>query len=284
MQEKRYRRRRKTGISLLIAYLIRGGGVLLVVLCIAALVWGGMSLAHLLAPGPDPVDSSEDGSGVQQPPTSSGDISSQQVTPDPKPEPKPDPKPDPAPTPDPDPVVAVQVVIDAGHGGGDPGTSSGTAVEKDIALQLALLLQQKLEAEGITTLMTRSEDVGMTMADRVELANQAGALLYISLHCNSFEEDERVMGLECHYWQSDESLALARIITQQVGQAGIKTREVKMSEFVVLRDTEMTAVIIETGFLTNAQDRERLTSPDSQEILVGAVTKAVKATLDRMAA
>lgn len=272
MRQTYRRHRRKTGIPLLISYLIRGGGVLLVVLCVAVLVWGGVSLFGHTDPEPDQLSSGsadpspEPGTDASLPAAASN----------------PGPTQDPVPVSDPEP--AVQVVIDAGHGGKDPGSSCEEAVEKDIALQLALLLQQKLEAEGITTLMTREGDDNITMAERVALANQAQAQLYISLHCNSYEEDARVMGLECYYWQSDESLALARTITQQVGQAGIKTREVKTEEYVVLRDSEMPAVLIETGFITNDQDRERLTNPDSQSVLMDAVTKAVKATLDRMAA
>jgi N-acetylmuramoyl-L-alanine amidase len=87
------------------------------------------------------------------------------------------------------PVEPVRkIAIDAGHGGSDNGKVSPSGVqEKDVNLQLALLLRERLAQElGVDVVLTRSEDELVSFDERVETANTAGAQLFISLHCNGW--------------------------------------------------------------------------------------------------
>ncbi|MCX2574249.1 N-acetylmuramoyl-L-alanine amidase family protein [Pedobacter sandarakinus] len=79
------------------------------------------------------------------------------------------------------------IVIDAGHGGRKPGASGSFSKEKDIALKVALKLGSKLKAEmpGVRIIYTRTKDVDVDLYRRAEIANEANADLFISLHCNS---------------------------------------------------------------------------------------------------
>lgn len=82
------------------------------------------------------------------------------------------------------------IVIDAGHGGVKPGAKGLISLEKDVALAVALKLGKKLAAEmpAIKIIQTRKTDVDVDWYRRAEIANEAKADLFISIHCNSMEK------------------------------------------------------------------------------------------------
>lgn len=79
------------------------------------------------------------------------------------------------------------VVLDAGHGGKDPGAMGRNSREKDIALQVALKLGKRIEAEmpGVRVLYTRNNDRFIDLYERPAVANRNHADLFVSIHCNS---------------------------------------------------------------------------------------------------
>ena len=87
------------------------------------------------------------------------------------------------------------VVIDAGHGGKDPGTVSGDRYEKDVVLELALALKDRLiEEGGIRVALTREDDTFLVLQERPEIARRLNADLFISLHADSAGDSERAYG------------------------------------------------------------------------------------------
>jgi N-acetylmuramoyl-L-alanine amidase len=80
-----------------------------------------------------------------------------------------------------------KVVIDAGHGGKDPGALGKQSKEKDIALAVALKTGKYIEdsLEGVQVVFTRKTDVFIELHKRAQLANECGADVFISIHCNS---------------------------------------------------------------------------------------------------
>ncbi|WP_285848417.1 N-acetylmuramoyl-L-alanine amidase [Paenibacillus sp. MER TA 81-3] len=80
-----------------------------------------------------------------------------------------------------------KVLWDGGHGGKDPGSSGNGVVEKNIALQVATEAAKRLERdyEGVQCLLSRSSDVYLSLSERTNKANAAGAHLFISIHCNA---------------------------------------------------------------------------------------------------
>lgn len=96
-------------------------------------------------------------------------------------------------TPPPTPARAFTIVVDAGHGGKDGSTHGAFSKEKDVALQVALLLGQTIEKEieGAKVIYTRSEDIFIPLYERIEMANKARADLFISIHCNSMPANMR---------------------------------------------------------------------------------------------
>ena len=89
-----------------------------------------------------------------------------------------------------------KIVIDAGHGGKDPGRPNKSGIkEKDIVLKIALDLGKKLENSGNDVIYTRDKDIFLTLRQRAKIANDVDADLFISIHCNAFQ-DSSVHGSE----------------------------------------------------------------------------------------
>ena len=176
------------------------------------------------------------------------------------------------------------VVVDAGHGGSDGGTASGKAVEKDINLSVALKLKAILEDDKIEVILTRSSDEKISLADRTSVANDSNADFFISLHCNYYEKDAQIAGLECYYNNSNEteSKGYAESIIDAVSLSeDIETRYAKTEGYYVLRNTQMPAVLVEMGFLSNDSESQKLLDDDYQESLAQRIAEGISNEIKR---
>jgi N-acetylmuramoyl-L-alanine amidase len=214
------------------------------------------------------------------------------------------------------------VVIDPGHGGHDPGTqASGIVAEKDAALAIALRLREALTARGVDARMTREDDTFLSLAERTQVANRAGADLFVSVHLNS-SPDSNTTGIETYYlnnttdratirlarienevaggysalgqadlnyiltdlrqdYKANESASLARMIeAETVADAGaslglkVNALGAKMGPFYVLVGAEMPAVLVECGFLSNADEARMLSAPRYQRAIADGIAAA----------
>jgi N-acetylmuramoyl-L-alanine amidase len=174
------------------------------------------------------------------------------------------------------------VVIDPGHGGLDEGASSHGLKEKDLTLDLSRKLAVELAKQGLKAALTRDADVYMALSDRVALANAAKHAIFLSLHCN-FSSDPNAKGIEVYRCIAksagaqtlvviangeapDESLEqieeeYARILDDSVARIlHADNRGEKRENFFVVRNIFYPALLVECGFLTNAEDAKRLSS------------------------
>lgn len=173
------------------------------------------------------------------------------------------------------------VCIDAGHGGKDPGATTKTGIdEKDIALTVALKVGALLT--GYEIVYTRDEDVYVGLSERALIANQAKAGLFVSVHCNSVD-DESAHGMEVYHYTraSEASKRAARVIYDKLlPVCGLRGRGVKSQDLAVLRETAMPAVLVELGFISNPSDRAKLTNftwqDDAAEAIADGIVKALK--------
>lgn len=175
------------------------------------------------------------------------------------------------------------VVIDAGHGGSDGGTVGGDIIEKDINLSVALKLNEILANNNIEVILTRSTDEDMSLAQRISVANASNADFFISLHCNYYEDDAQIAGLECYYSSPDatESKMYAESIIDAVSLSDdIKVRDAKSENYYVLRNTQMPAVLVEMGFLSNYSECQKLLNNDYQETLSQKIAEGILQELD----
>src|SRR5437588_3592168 len=143
------------------------------------------------------------------------------------------------------------VVIDAGHGGHDRGGIPGQRIaEKDMTLDVAQRLRNVLAASGYRVVMTRDSDVFVSLPGRVAIANSYRNAVFVCIHFNATKR-MGAGGIETYFYSRD-SLSLASAVHYYVvGGAPSANRGVRRRGFYVLRKTNVPAVLVECGFLTN---------------------------------
>jgi len=119
-------------------------------------------------------------------------------------------------------VKLSKVVIDAGHGGNDPGAIGKNGLrEKDVNLDIARKLSDLLRAEGVHTVLTRSNDRFIPLSTRVSIANKSGADLFISIHSNA-NRSRSLCGFEVYYVAPSVSDSKRAYMTARSASLNIK--------------------------------------------------------------
>lgn len=214
------------------------------------------------------------------------------------------------PTPTPYPVPAGKsmdpflIVLDPGHGGRDSGTYSPQAdglYEKDIVLDISKRVRDILVARGINVVMTREEDIHLDenvdddLIARWSFANEENASLFVSIHVNGFDLKKKgaagVNGMEIYYFEDKpEAYAdftqqqFAEIMRDSVTQAnGMTFRFMEGGiRLAVVRNTTMPAVLIETAYITNKEDHDRLTSDDFRENTARGIADGIELAMEEI--
>ena len=176
------------------------------------------------------------------------------------------------------------VVLDAGHGGTDSGKVGINGVkEKDINLTITNSVKKILEKENIQVIMTRETDEQLAQSKvedlkyRVSLMNEKKPSLAVSIHQNSYHE-ENVFGAQVFYYKtSTEGEKAAAVIQEALQEVNPEnTKKIKANDtYYLLKKTEVPTVIVECGFLSNYAEAEKLVSEDYQKKLAEAVTKGI---------
>ena len=199
----------------------------------------------------------------------------------------------PAVTPSPEPSE-MTVVIDAGHGGEDGGAvSEGGVCEKNINLQIASLLCDMLKESGIRVVMTRTEDTllydksadyqgrkkALDLAARKQIAEESGNCIFVSIHLNSFPL-EQYRGLQVWYSKNNpESAVLAERIRSTVKDSlqpeNDRACKSATSSIYLLHHLHVPAVLVECGFLSNAEEAALLSDGDYQKKLAATLCKSI---------
>lgn len=174
-----------------------------------------------------------------------------------------------------------RVVIDAGHGGErDPGAVYFGRQEKDDALRLALAVGELLEDKGFEVVYTRISDVYDTPYEKAEMANHAEADYFISIHRNASGIKADASGImTLVYEDSGFRGILARAINEELEKTGYKDLGVvERPGLVVLRRTQMPAVLVEAGFIDNPEDNRLFDEKfeDIAEAIADGVEEAAK--------
>lgn len=165
------------------------------------------------------------------------------------------------------PLKGKVIVIDPGHGGMDPGAVGiGGVFEKLITLDVGLKVRKLLDNAGATVIMTRDKDVYPTLGERVDLANQLNADIFVSIHCNSFRGEDPG-GTETFVAPRNKEISypLAEVIQGSlVEEIQLFDRGVKSNDFYVLNHTTMPSALVEIAFMTKADEVKLLLEPEFQ--------------------
>jgi N-acetylmuramoyl-L-alanine amidase len=218
------------------------------------------------------------------------------------------------------PAAAVQsarrlIVIDPGHGGKDSGAlAKDGAMEKDFNLAAALTLRSALEKRGFEVVLTRETDEFLPLADRVKIARDRKADLFLSLHSDADPQAQakgatvytlsqrgaaRAKALaDTQDWGVEEASAQSRVgsilldLTQREttdhsaefaetllsrieGVAPLTSTHARQAGFFVLLAPDVPAALLEMGFVTHAEDAKRLASPAQRKAMMDAVAASV---------
>lgn len=210
------------------------------------------------------------------------------------------------------------IVLDAGHGGKDTGATNGQYLEKDVNLQMIKLLGKELEKD-FNVYYTREDDTFISLGGRSEFSNGKKAVLFVSIHINAnvnkaangtevfyfsknpstyakavadFENAvdkkfgikesavEFLVGDIIYKQNQERSTRLARLIVDGVANVtGFYNRGVHGANFAVLRGSEVPAVLIELGFVSNDEEAAKLSDPDNQKNMAVSISKSIRAYL-----
>ncbi|WP_414576219.1 N-acetylmuramoyl-L-alanine amidase [Anabaena sp. CCY 9402-a] len=176
----------------------------------------------------------------------------------------------------------VVVLIDPGHGGKDPGAIGiGGLREKDVILPISQRIAQVLQQNGVQVVMTRNSDNFVSLPGRVQMAERAGADVFVSIHANAIGGGRTdVNGLETYYY--DSGLGLARAVHNSIRQSvNVRDRGVRRARFFVLRKSSMPSILVETGFLTGREDSAKLRSTAFQNQMADAIARGILQYLKR---
>lgn len=181
------------------------------------------------------------------------------------------------------------VVIDPGHGSDDPGKIGvNGALEKDLNLQIAKKVQSKLVKKGIHVVMTREDDMGLydkkesnkkvaDMKKRVSLINETKPSIAVSIHQNSYQ-DGVVKGAQVFYYTHSKDGEQAAAVMQEelrTFDSGNKRQAKENHTYYMLKKTEVPTIIVECGFLSNAEEAEKLKTEDYQEKVAEAICSGI---------
>jgi len=197
-------------------------------------------------------------------------------------------------------IKPLRVVLDAGHGGADSGARARTpaVLEKELVLDLAKRVGKQLEAAGLTVVYTRTNNVEVSLADRVRVARKVSADVFVSIHAN-FAGNADASGPETFVVMpagfsgtSGDSVAQGF----QIGNANdfhntllgysihrhlvrvdpeVPDRGLKRQSFFVLREVSCPSVLVEVGFLSNEAEAKKMLTPKWKDDCALAIARGV---------
>ncbi|HLF53448.1 N-acetylmuramoyl-L-alanine amidase [Flavobacterium sp.] len=168
----------------------------------------------------------------------------------------------------------INVVIDASHGGYDSGAKVGGFTEKQIVEQITHKIYALNKNKNVVIHLTRSSDTFVSLVERTNTINALKPDLVLSLHVNS-NSNKNKSGMEMYVANenksSEMSLAFAGKLYDKFINNNLKVNEIKNAKFYILKKSEVPAVLVELGYLSNESDSKYLTDEKEQNRLAETI-------------
>ena len=198
----------------------------------------------------------------------------------------------------PEPLGGIKIVLDAGHGGLDGGASNGDVIEKDITLSITKKVARQLTRLGAEVILTRSTD-GDVLSEhapseqfptnrerkkqdiflRETLVKEQEPDLFISIHANAIP-NSKWRGAQVFYHKDGHPNGemLAKAIQKTIRETVENTDREALSikEVYLLKKVEVPAVLVETGFLSNEEEKKLLATDSYQEKMAFAIARGIE--------
>lgn len=185
------------------------------------------------------------------------------------------------------PLTGKVIILDAGHGGMDGGASVQDVMEKEIALSVTLKVRDYLQEQGALVLLTREKDVDLALQDtkgirkrkqedlrnRVQMINDSEADLFLTIHLNSFPSASSKGAQTFYTNRFEENEQVAKFIqTEIIRNLENTKRDAKTINHVYLMNyAKKPGALVEIGFLSNNEEREKLMSDKYQEKIASSI-------------
>ena len=184
-------------------------------------------------------------------------------------------------------LLGKTIYLDPGHGGRDSGATYKDIYEKDINLIMCKKIEQYLVSKGATVYLTRESDIDLSttsvnkkrsdLTNRAKLINKSKANMYISIHLN-YIANSQWKGLQMFYNnKNEENEIIANKLTSYLKETSSNIREPKKENiYYMYKQITVPGVLIELGFLSNPNDRYRLTREEYQDKLAISISNAIE--------
>ena len=153
----------------------------------------------------------------------------------------------------------ITVVVDAGHGGSEKGAVGCLGdKEKDINLKIALELKEILSQAGVNVIMTRECDANVSLDDRVKIARENCANIFVSVHLNSIPDIKmnihKNRGTSVYYYNPNSKELAQSVLDTVSATVGTRKDGVRTASFAVIRPADYVGILVETAYMTNPLD------------------------------
>ena len=202
-------------------------------------------------------------------------------------------------------LFGLTVFIDPGHGGLDPGTSNDVVLEKDINLEIALKLQEvlgfkvvlsersskklyeKMLSNNVGAYISRTSDYDLSsinsknhkledLKNRVKQVNESQANLLVSIHLNALN-NQSVHGPMVYYRKNDPASQLfAQTMQNKLNEFSGLEKKCYQENYYIFRNTNIPAILIECGFLSNPDEKSKLLTNKYQEEITNVIFNGIK--------
>lgn len=182
------------------------------------------------------------------------------------------------------PLTGKTIILDIGHGGDDPGTSYQNILEKDLNLAIGLELEKELSRNGASVILTREGDYDISSPNasrrkksdfdnRIDLINKSKANVYLSIHIN-YLEDTSYYGGQIFYY-GEENKKLAEFLQSEFNTISYPRSIKPMPNIYMYRRLKIPGVLVECGFISNKEEREKLITPAYQKEIAKVLTQGL---------
>ena len=172
------------------------------------------------------------------------------------------------------PPIKNKVVLDPGHGGTDYGAIRDGINEKDLTLDITQRVASILKSKGYKYAMTRTDDTYLGLQERCDYSEAENPEIFVSIHVNSAVATEP-SGLETHYFHEPSRELAETIQKHMVKNIDSKDRGIIKSKFYVINHTDVPAVLVETGFLSNPDERAELVTEKRKDATAKAIAEGI---------
>lgn len=185
-------------------------------------------------------------------------------------------------------IGEIMVLVDPGHGGVDGGTSDRWGnLEKDINLAMGQQIARQLQSGGMRVIMTRDRDLALApfngqsgrhrrdLQERIRRARERDCLFLVSVHCD-WSRDTTESGAKVFYNALEpQSKQLATLIQEDLNKVQTRQRKAAPGKYLIIRQKEVTGVIVEVGFLSNSAEALLLQNERHRTRLALAIARGI---------